>query len=128
MKIDKILDEAVSGKRISFDEGVALLKSGDILSLGEAADEITRRLHPEDYRTFIVDRNINYSNICVSGCKFCAFSVQKGDERAYVLTNEELAEKIEKTLSLSGTQILLQGGLHPDFKLPFYEDMLKFPT
>ena len=143
MKVDKILHKAVKGERISFDEGVALLRPrmgrlrrpsacppsariGDFLSLGQAADEIVRRLHPEDYRTFIVDRNINYSNICISGCKFCAFSVKKGDERSYVLTKDELAQKIEETLSLAGTEILLQGGLHPDFKLIFYEDMLKF--
>jgi cyclic dehypoxanthinyl futalosine synthase len=82
--------------------------------------------HPESSVTYVVDRNINYSNICVCGCRFCAFYRAPGDSEGYVLTREELGQKIEETLSLGGTQILMQGGHHPDLPLSFYEEMLHF--
>ena len=73
MSIRSILDKAIDGKRISFDEGVELIKSRDLAAIGAAADAITRRLHPESYRTYNVDRNINYTNVCTAVCNFCAF-------------------------------------------------------
>ena len=82
------------------------------------------RLVPGDDVTFIVDRNVNYTNVCVSGCRFCAFYASPGSEAAYVLSREELAEKVAETIELEGTAILLQGGMHPDLGIEWYEEML----
>ena len=112
--------------RISFDEAVNLYKNGDILELGAMSDNIRKCLHPENTVSFVIDRNINYTNICTCKCKFCAFYRNKSDSDAYVISKELLADKIKETISLGGSQILLQGGLHPDFKIDFYEDMLRF--
>lgn len=113
-------------KRISFEEGVDLYNNADILMLGSMADNIRKEKHPDNIVTFVIDRNINYTNICTCKCKFCAFYKNEGDKDGYVITKEELAEKIKETLDLGGSQILLQGGLHPTYKIDFYEDMLKF--
>ena len=94
-------------------------------ALGRAADAVTRRLHPEPFRTYNVDRNINYTNVCTSGCRFCAFSRKAGDADAYVISREELHQKIEETIALGGNQILLQGGMHPDLKIEWYEELLR---
>jgi len=120
-----ILAKAAQGTRIQPSEALALFRFNDLAALGMAADRVCQRLHPEPYRTYVVDRNINYTNICVSRCKFCAFNRQKGDADAYVLALDELFRKIDETLALGGTQILMQGGLHPDLKLDFYADMLR---
>lgn len=113
-------------KRLSFQEGVELFHSADILELGRMADNVRKEKHPENFVTFVIDRNINYTNICTCKCKFCAFYKNEGEEGGYVITKDELAWKIKETLDLGGSQILLQGGLHPEFKIDFYEDMLKF--
>ncbi len=113
-------------KRVSFGEAVELYENGDILELGAMADERRRLLHPDNTVAFVIDRNINYTNICTCGCRFCAFYRDKNSPDSYVLSKDVLAEKIRETLDLGGTQILLQGGLHPDFKIDFYEDMLRF--
>lgn len=113
-------------KRISFQEGVDLYNNADILELGRMADNIRREKHPENIVTFVIDRNINYTNICTCKCKFCAFYKNEGEEGGYVISKEELAQKIQETLDLGGSQILLQGGLHPEYKIDFYEDMLRF--
>lgn len=113
-------------KRISFREGVDLFNNADILELGRMADNIRKEKHPENFVTFVIDRNINYTNICTCKCKFCAFYKNEGEAGGYVITKDELAEKIQETLDLGGSQILLQGGLHPEYKIDFYEDMLKF--
>ena len=86
---------------------------------------MTRRLHPEDYRTYNIDRNINYTNICVSGCRFCAFHCKPGTDGGYVIARSELYRKIEETLALGGDQILLQGGMHPDLAIDWYEDLVR---
>jgi cyclic dehypoxanthinyl futalosine synthase len=96
----------------------------DLLTLGQAAQEVRWVLHPEAVVTYVVDRNINYTNVCVSGCRFCAFYRPKDSPEAYVLDRETLGAKIEETLAMGGTQILLQGGLHPDLPFSFYEDLL----
>ena len=124
--IQAILDKALSGTRLNFEDGVQLFQSHDILSLGQAADAIRRRIHPEGYVTYIIDRNINYTNICSSGCKFCAFYRRENDPDAYVLSREELGQKIQETIDLDGTLILMQGGLHPTLKLDWYEDLLRW--
>ena len=113
-------------KRISFQEGVDLYYNADILELGRMADDIRREKHPDNIVTFVIDRNINYTNICTCKCKFCAFYKNEGEEGGYVISKEELAQKIQETLDLGGSQILLQGGLHPEYKIDFYEDMLKY--
>lgn len=123
--IKKILDNVVAGKRISREDGVRLLESDDLVALGRAADAVTRRLHPEPYRTYNIDRNINYSNICTATCDFCAFYRRSQQDEAYVLTPAQLHEKIEETIARGGNQILLQGGLHPTFKLEWYETLLR---
>ncbi len=89
--ISAILDKAVSGRRLTADEGLALLESHDLAALGRAADAVTRRLHPEPFRTYNIDRNINYTNICTSGCRFCAFSRKVGDADAYVISARRAA-------------------------------------
>ncbi len=131
--IARLLDEAVGGRRLTPDEGLRLLESHDLAALAEAADAVCRRLHPEPWRTYNIDRNINYTNVCVGGCRFCAFSRRQGDPQGYVLDRELLHEKIRETLARGGDQILLQGGLHPELKLEWYEDLLRdikthFPT
>ncbi len=113
-------------ERISFDEAVNLYKNADILELGKMADDVRKTLHPENIVSFVIDRNINYTNICTCKCKFCAFYKNEGEDGGYVISKEELAEKINETLSLGGSQVLLQGGLHPNYKIEFYEDMLKY--
>jgi cyclic dehypoxanthinyl futalosine synthase len=128
----RIIDKAVAGERISYDEGCELMKCRDLTALGKAADEISRRMHPESYRTYNIDRNINYTNVCTAVCDFCAFYRSPKSEEGYVLSREELLSKVAETVELGGNQILLQGGLHPQFKLDWYEEMLsdikaKFP-
>jgi cyclic dehypoxanthinyl futalosine synthase len=120
----RILDKAVDGGRLTPDEGLALF-DGDLVSLGRAADAVCRRLHPEPYRTYNIDRNINYTNICAAVCDFCAFYRKSTDPDAYVLPREVLYQKIEETIALGGDQILLQGGNHPSLKLEWYEDLFR---
>ncbi len=128
-----LLDKAAAGERLTPGEGLQLLESHDLAALGRAADEVTRRLHPENYRTYNIDRNINYTNICTAVCDFCAFYRTPKSPEGYVLEREELYQKIQETLDLGGDQILMQGGLHPEFKLEWYEVLLRdikdrFPT
>src|SRR6201988_2755623 len=129
----KILDKSVSGERLTFNEGVRLFDCQDLNALGRAADAVSRRLHPEPFRTFNIDRNINYTNVCAAVCDFCAFYRKTGDADAYVLSREQLYKKIEETIALGGDQILMQGGMHPSLKLEWYEELLRdlrqrFPT
>lgn len=120
-----ILQRAVNGRRVTFDEGVALFREAGLLDLGRAADVICRRLHPEPFRTYNIDRNINYTNVCTAVCDFCAFYRKVDDAEAYVLDRDVLLEKIRETVALGGDQILMQGGLHPHLKLEWYEDLLR---
>ena len=120
-----ILQRVIDGERLSIDEGVALYRSASLLELGQTADSVCRRLHPELYRTFNIDRNINYTNVCAAVCDFCAFYRKIDDAEAYVLDRDVLLEKIRETVALGGDQILMQGGLHPHLKLEWYEDLLR---
>ncbi|MGI8979016.1 MAG: cyclic dehypoxanthinyl futalosine synthase [Pirellulaceae bacterium] len=122
--IDRILDKAVAGERLSPDEGLALIQSHDLAAIGRAADAVTRRLHPEPIRTYNIDRNINYTNVCTAVCDFCAFYRKPKSDEGYVLPRDVLLKKVEETVALGGDQILMQGGLHPDFKLEWYEELL----
>src|SRR5436309_5982904 len=125
MDVRAILDKAAAGDRLTFAEGVKLFECNDLPALGRAADAVTRRLHPEPYRTYNIDRNINYTNVCAAVCDFCAFYRKSQDEDAYVLPRAELYRKIEETLALGGDQILMQGGNHPSLKLEWYEELLR---
>jgi cyclic dehypoxanthinyl futalosine synthase len=120
-----ILRRAVEGRRLSFDQGVELFRAGTLLDLGRAADAVCRRLHPEPFRTYNIDRNINYTNVCAAVCDFCAFYRRVGDTDAYVLDRDVLLKKIGETMALGGDQILMQGGLHPHLKLEWYEELLR---
>ena len=124
-RIQHILDKSVAGQRLTYDEGCALFDCQDLNALGRAADAVTRRLHPEPYRTYNIDRNINYTNVCAAVCDFCAFYRKSNDADAYVLSREELYKKIEETIALGGDQALMQGGKHPSLKLEWYEDLLR---
>jgi cyclic dehypoxanthinyl futalosine synthase len=120
-----LIDKAVGGRRLSPEEGIRLLESPELESLGRGADAVTGRLHPEPYRTYNIDRNINYTNVCIGGCRFCAFSCRPGSPQGYVIQRESLYQKIEETIALGGDQILLQGGLHPELPLTWHEELLK---
>src|SRR5262249_26932370 len=123
--IERLLDKAVEGQRLTRDEGCALMDCRDLARLGQAADAVTRRLHPEPYRTYNIHRNINYTNVCAAVCDFCAFYRKSGDADGYVLPREELYRKIEETIAVGGDQALLQGGNHPSLKLEWYEELLR---
>jgi len=123
--IQLILDRALEGMRLTAEDCAALLESDDFVRAGLAADEIRRRRHPANVVTYIIDRNINYTNVCNVVCTFCAFYRRPGKPDTYVRTVAEICEKIDETIALGGTGILMQGGLHPDFGLEWYEDLLR---
>ena len=124
LDIEVALDKAFDGGRLTFDEGLLLLQEAPFLELGQAADAVRARRHPDGVATYIVDRNINYTNVCVASCTFCAFYRKPGDPEGYVLPMEDLLAKIRETVYLGGTGILLQGGHNPALPFAFYEDML----
>lgn len=112
--------------RMSIDEAVELIESAPLHELGAMAYAKKRELHPEKITTFIVDRNINYTNVCWVDCKFCAFYRHAKEDEAYVLSFEEIGAKIEELIAIGGTQILFQGGVHPKLKIEWYEDLVEF--
>lgn len=113
-------------QRLDIEQARKLWQEESLFTLGKMAHETRLRMHPEKMVTYIVDRNINYTNICMSACKFCAFFKPPGSGDGYVLTFDQLAEKISETIELGGEQILLQGGMNPDLDLDFYQKMLGF--
>ena len=120
-------------KRLSREDALDLLKNADLKTLGEMASKRKKELHPKGVTTFVVDRNINYTNICWVDCKFCAFYRHEKDADAYVLSFDEIDAKIDELLEIGGTQILFQGGVHPKLKIEWYEDLVehihtKYPT
>ena len=124
--MQKIIAKIEQGERIDGAAFLRLEREASLHQLGFLADAVRHRLHPEPVVTYVIDRNINYTDICISACKFCAFFKAPEDPDGQMLSKAELAEKIKETQDLGGTQILLQGGLHPDKPLEFYEDMLRF--
>ncbi|MBI4889185.1 MAG: dehypoxanthine futalosine cyclase [Acidobacteria bacterium] len=106
-------------------EAVELFQSDDLIGIGMAADALRRKLHPEGVATYIIDRNINYTNFCTEYCSFCAFYRPMGHKEGYVLDTETICEKIRETVELGGTGVLMQGGLNPDLKIEWYEQLLK---
>jgi cyclic dehypoxanthinyl futalosine synthase len=123
--IQPILDRVLAGVRMTAEECAVLLASHDIARIGVAADEVRRRKHPAGVVTYIIDRNINYTNVCNVVCTFCAFYRRPGKPDTYVQTLEQIGEKIDETIALGGTGVLMQGGLHPDFGIEWYEDLLR---
>ena len=126
MRFDDIKRKALSGERLDRSDGISLLAHADLLTLGELADAARRRLHPEGVVTYIIDRNINYTNVCTAQCAFCAFYRDLPAKDGYVLSKDEFTQKIEETLALGGEQILLQGGLHPDLGIEYYEELFSW--
>lgn len=110
--------------RLNKKDAIALLKSADLLGLGQMADNMRKKMHSEGIVSFIIDRNINYTNVCINKCKFCAFYRSEDDPEAYVLSRRKLFNKIKETIALGGTQILIQGGLHPKLDINYYVDLL----
>ncbi len=112
-------------KRLTKEEALDLIKHADLKELGKMATARKKELHPKGITTFVVDRNINYTNICWVDCKFCAFYRHEKDADAYVLTFDEIDAKIDELLEIGGTQILFQGGVHPKLKIEWYEDLVE---
>jgi len=123
--IQPILDKALAGERLSSDDCTALLESRDFVRIGLAADEIRQRKNSPDVVTYIIDRNINYTNVCNVVCTFCAFYRRPGKPDTYVHSIDEICARIDETIALGGTGVLMQGGLHPDFNIEWYEDLLR---
>ena len=107
------------------EEGLDLFRSDDLVGLGMAADAVRRQWHPEGIVTYIIDRNINYTNFCTEYCSFCAFYRPMGHAEGYLLPKEVIYQKIQETIELGGTGVLMQGGLHPDLKIEWYEDLFR---
>jgi cyclic dehypoxanthinyl futalosine synthase len=126
MSVAQVLDKALDGERISDVEAVELLESRDLVSVGKAADELRRRRTDPERITFIVDRNVNYTNVCYTDCDFCAFYRSPGDKNeGYLLPKPIIFKKIEETLAIGGTGVLMQGGHHPDLGIDYYEDLFR---
>jgi cyclic dehypoxanthinyl futalosine synthase len=111
--------------RLSTDQALELFREQDLVGLGMAADAVRRRLHPHNIATYIIDRNINYTNVCTEYCSFCAFYRAKGHKEAYVHPHEVIFQKIQETLDVGGTGVLMQGGLHPDLPIEWYEELFR---
>jgi cyclic dehypoxanthinyl futalosine synthase len=124
--VEEALEKALDGERITEQDAVELLRSRDLVAVGRVANEIRNRLTDPDRITFIVDRNINYTNICTTDCDFCAFYRRPGDQReGYLLPKPVIYKKIEETMAIGGTGVLMQGGHHPDLDIGFYEDLFR---
>jgi cyclic dehypoxanthinyl futalosine synthase len=126
VSLDTALAKGAAGERIDGDEAELLDEQAPLLELGLAADARRRALHHDGVVTYIVSRNVNYTNVCTTACHFCAFYRPRGHREAYILTREELALKIEETLALGGIELLLQGGLHPDLGIEYYEELFRW--
>lgn len=116
---------AAGNARLTPDQAIALYHHASLHELGRHATAMAHRIHGDDVRTYVIDRNINYTNVCSAHCTFCAFRRDESDSDAYVLSVEKLHQKVRELVDIGGTQILLQGGMHPDLPLSFYTDMLK---
>lgn len=124
--LDTLLSRAADGERLSAAEGARLLREGSFFELGLASDAVRRRKHPHGVVTYIVDRNVNYTNVCTTSCKFCAFYRPVGHAEGYVLSREVLGQKLQEVVDAGGVQILLQGGLNPDLRIEWYEDLFRW--
>src|SRR6188508_2321025 len=125
MTVAAVADKAATGARITAAEALVLYTEAPTALLGRLADDVRRRKHPEGVVTYIIDRNVNYTNVCVARCKFCAFYRTVGSSEGYTLGRDEIYAKIEETIRLGGGQLLLQGGHNPDLPIEWYEDLFR---
>ncbi|MEK4330056.1 cyclic dehypoxanthinyl futalosine synthase [Paenibacillus sp. FSL R7-0297] len=123
--IDLILDKTLKGERLQLEDTITLFESNEIEKMGAAADIIMKRWHPDPLATFVIGRNINYTNVCDVYCRFCAFYRRPGSEEGYVLPDETIYQKIAETISVNGTEILMQGGTNPNLPFSYYTDILR---
>lgn len=124
-QVSSILQKALAGQRLSAGDIRSLLLSEALHEIGVAADRIRQRRHPEGIVSFIIDRNINYTNVCVARCTFCNFYRKYGDDESYVLELDTIFKKIDEMIALGGTGVLMQGGMHPRLKIDYYENLLR---
>ncbi|MDB5289495.1 MAG: menaquinone biosynthesis protein family, partial [Phycisphaerales bacterium] len=126
-KLSFDIDTVISGRaRLTDDQALELYHNASMADLGEWALAVTHRLHPEDYRTYVIDRNINYTNVCTAKCTFCAFRRDHEDSDSYTLSYEKIGEKIRELVAINGTQILMQGGMNDRLPIEWYEDLLRY--
>src|SRR3954453_7393105 len=126
-KLSFDIDAVIAGKaRLTDDQALELYHRAPLHDLGQWAHAVTQRMHPEDYRTYVIDRNINYTNVCTAKCTFCAFRRDHEDADAYTLSYEQIGEKIRELVAINGTQILMQGGMNDRLPLEWYEDLLRY--
>ncbi|WP_139491658.1 cyclic dehypoxanthinyl futalosine synthase [Brevibacillus dissolubilis] len=123
--IDKILERAVAGERLGLEDGLALFESDQVEKIGHAANQVMQKWHPDPITTFVIGRNINYTNVCDTYCRFCAFYRPPGSKEGYVLPTEQILAKIQETVDVGGTEILMQGGTNPDLPFEYYLDLLR---
>ncbi len=123
--LDRILDRVVAGERLGMEDGLELYASNEIEKIGAAANQIMLKWHPEPITTFVIGRNVNYTNICDVYCRFCAFYRAPGSKEGYVLPDEVIFQKIQETIDVGGTEILMQGGTNPDLPFSYYTNLLR---
>lgn len=123
--VDRILDKALRGERLDLEDTIQLFESNEVDKIGAAANVVMKRMHPEPYRTFVIGRNVNYTNVCDVYCRFCAFYRRPGSDEGYVLPDEVIFQKIQETEDVNGTEILMQGGTNPNLPFSYYTDLLK---
>ncbi|MCA0354404.1 MAG: dehypoxanthine futalosine cyclase [Chloroflexi bacterium] len=126
MNVQSLLEKAVNGERLSAEEGLFLYREADLLDLGMAADAIRQRLVPGNLVTYLVDRNVNYSNVCTTNCQFCGFYRPLGHPESYVQTYEEIGARLAELVEYGGTRVLMQGGHHPELRLSWYTGLLSY--
>lgn len=124
--IDRIQDQVLAGERITGADAIRLYRALDLPALGSLADAVRLRKHPDPRITYIIDRNINYTNVCNVYCTFCAFMREERDDDSYVLTQEQVGDKIKELVAIDGVQILMQGGHHPKLTIDYYLDLLRY--
>ncbi|WP_314585605.1 cyclic dehypoxanthinyl futalosine synthase [Paenibacillus terrigena] len=125
MSVDRILDKAAAGERINVEECITLFESDQVEKMGHVANQIMQKWHPDPITTFVIGRNINYTNVCDVYCRFCAFYRRPGSDEGYVLPNEAIFQKIQETIDVNGTEILMQGGTNPNLPFSYYTDLLR---
>lgn len=125
MTIEHILERTINGERLTIEDAVRLYESDEIEKIGAAANIVMKKWHPEPVTTFVIGRNINYTNYCDTYCRFCAFYRPPGHEDGYVLEDDVILQKIEEMVAVEGTEVLMQGGTHPDLPLSYYTNLLK---
>ncbi|QKS72017.1 dehypoxanthine futalosine cyclase [Paenalkalicoccus suaedae] len=125
MSIDDILSRARSGERLSVEDAIRLYESDEVEKMGEVANEMMQKFHPEPETTFVIGRNINYTNFCDTYCRFCAFYRPPNSKEGYTLDDDVIFQKIQETLDVNGTEILMQGGTNPNLPFSYYTNLLK---